>query len=71
MAYFTLLASIGWTIFFYGMLNNNTLVTILGAVTHVISMIIAEIIEDRFKNRIEKLEKELKEMKTNDKRNSL
>lgn len=71
MAYFALLSSIGWTIFFYGMLNNNTLVTILGVVTHVISMIIAEITEDRFKNRIEKLEKELKEMKANDKRNSL
>lgn len=66
MAYFALLSSIGWTIFFYGMLNNNTLVTILGVVTYVISMITAEIIEDRFRNRIEKLEKELKEMKTND-----
>ncbi len=71
MAYFALLSSIGWTIFFYGILNSNTLVTILGVITHVISMITAEIIEDRFRNRIEKLEKELKEMKTNDKRNSL
>ena len=63
MAYFALLSSIGWTIFFYGMSNNNTLVIILGVVTHVIFMITAEITEDRFKNRIEKLEKELKEMK--------
>ena len=71
MAYFALMSSVGWTVLFYGILNSNTLVTILGVVTHVISMITAEIIEDRFRNRIEKLEKELKEMKTNDKRNSL
>lgn len=63
MAYFALMSSVGWTVLFYGILNSNTLVTILGVVTHVISMITAEIIEDRFRNRIEKLEKELKEMK--------
>ena len=63
MAYFALMSSVGWTVLFYGVLNSNTLVTILGVVTHVISMITAEIIEDRFRNRIEKLEKELKEMK--------
>ena len=67
MAYFALMSSVGWTVLFYVVLNSNTLVTILGVVTHVISMITAEIIEDRFRNRIEKLEKELKEMKTNEK----
>ena len=67
MAYFTLMSSIGWTVLFDGILNSNNFVTIMGVVIHVACMITAEILEDRFKNRIEKLEKELKEVKSNGK----
>ena len=51
------------------MLKNIDTLVFVGCCLHVLELFTAIIVEDRFDNRIEKLEKELKEMKSNGQRN--
>lgn len=51
--------------------NGSKLWMTIGIALYIFCMIVGQTLEDRLNNKIKSLEKELKEMKTNDQRNSL
>ena len=68
MIYATVLMVIGYTM---TQVNGNKLWAAVGLALFMFGMIAGCVIENRLDDKIESLEKELKEMKTNDQRNSL
>lgn len=68
MIYATVLMVIGYTM---TQVNGNKLSAAVGLVLFMFGMVAGCVIENRLDDKIESLEKELKEMKTNDQRNSM
>lgn len=66
MAYMLVMCAASSGMCVYGLLKNIDILAFVGLGLFVACMFTAQILEDRFENRIEKLEKELKEMKSND-----
>lgn len=71
MAYMLAMCAASSGMCVYGLLKNIDTLAFVGLGLFAACMITAQILEDRFENRIKKLEKELKEMKSNDQRNTL
>ena len=71
MAYILAMCAASSGMCVYGLLKNHYTLAFVGLGLFVACMFTAMIAEDRFENRIEKLEKELKEMKSNGQRNSM
>lgn len=71
MAYMLAMCAASSGMYVYGLLKNIDTLAFVGLGLFVACMFTAMIVEDRFENRIEKLERELKEMKTNGQRNSM
>lgn len=65
MAYMLAMCAASFGMCVYGLLKNIDILAFVGLGLFVAGMFTAQILEDRFENRIEKLEKELKEMKSN------
>lgn len=68
MIYATVLMVIGYTM---TQVNGNKLWAAVGLVLFMFGMITGCVLENRLDDKIKSLEKELKEMKTNDQRNSM
>lgn len=71
MTYWTITSSVGYMTFMYGMIQNYHALAIIGIIMAAVSMICARILEDRLEDKIKKFEKELKEIKSNDQRDSM
>ena len=61
----------GFSLYILGCIEASTIITIIGVIFLMLGNIFYLRAKDKLDIRIEKLEKELKEMKQNDQRNSL
>ena len=63
MTYCAIMSSFGFTMLFCGILDDSVLLIIVGLAMFIACGVMAQILEDKLTNRIEKLEKELKGLK--------
>ena len=67
----TICMIIGFSLFIRGCVEASIIITIIGVIFLALGNIFYLAAKDELDTRIERLEKELKEMKSNDQRNSL